>query len=288
MSVEEAAECIHNFNISQKDLIEKQQEKEEKLRKIDPEKAQQVERLGMGFIEKSSSSRISHSAVGDMKVIEQVNPTSSKSSRNIDRDLGLYDSDPFSRISSFKKSSLDDKDDFWACLDSPTSSSLKGSKVPQVIDTIPALETSPTRISRQAMAFGSSSPSHGSSLTTESSSSSSQSNKYTHPMDSEAQKKFGQAKGISSAQFFGDQNASSFEERARINQFQGASSLSSDEYFGRNTNKPQSTYSNLSGTNLYDIKEGVKDSVTKVASRLSNMASNLASSFAESGKFDGF
>lgn len=288
LTQEQAVEYIQNINLAYKDLSEKQLEKEEKLRKFDPEKAEQIERLGMGFIEKSSS-HISHSAIGDMKTIEQVNPHSTKSSviRNLDRDLDILDIDsPFSSRSSKKNSSYGEKDDFWDCLNqypsaSTTSSSSRSSKVPQVIDTIPALETSPTRISRPAMAFGSSAPSNPSN-----NSSSSASQSYSHPMDSEAQKKFGSAKAISSAQFFGDQTSSSYEEKTRLNQFQGASSLSSDEYFGRNTNKQPNAYSNISGANLYDIKEGVKDSVTKVAGRLSNLASDVMSSIQE--KYGGY
>lgn len=284
---EQVVDYIQNINLAYKSLSEQQHEKEEKLRKLDPEKAEQIERLGMGFIEKSSS-HISHSAIGDMKTIEQVNPHSTKSSslRNIDRDLGLLDIDSGFSRSSKKSNSFDDKDDFWSCLNSPTtsSSSSRSSKVPQVIDTIPALETSPAKISRQAMAFGSSS---SSSSSHNASSQSSSSSSWSHPMDSEAQKKFGSAKAISSAQFFNDQGSSGFEEKARLNQFQNVSSLSSDEYFGRNTNKPAQGYSSsLSGANLYDIKEGVKDSVTKVGQRLSNIASDVMSSIQE--KYGGY
>lgn len=53
-----------------------------------------------------------------------------------------------------------------------------------------------------------------------------------------AQKKFGSAKAISSAQFFND-NANDNSEQDTLNRFQGSTSISSAEYFGRdqgNTN----------------------------------------------------
>lgn len=46
-------------------------EREESTKNVSKEKAAQVERLGMG-VSKSSRGGVSHSALGDMQVIEQV------------------------------------------------------------------------------------------------------------------------------------------------------------------------------------------------------------------------
>lgn len=46
-------------------------EREESGKNVTPEKAAQIERLGMG-VTKTSRGGVSHSALGDMQVIEQV------------------------------------------------------------------------------------------------------------------------------------------------------------------------------------------------------------------------
>ena len=61
-----------------------------------------------------------------------------------------------------------------------------------------------------------------------------------------------------------------------MRRFEGSRGISSDDYFGRNTADRNASYgSNFNSTNLYDIKEGVKDSVTKIAGRLSNIANDV-------------
>lgn len=87
--------------------------------------------------------------------------------------------------------------------------------------------------------------------------------------------KFAGAKSISSAQLFGN-DREDFEVRNSSNRFQGSDSISSDQYFGRETQNKRNSYTDaLSSTNLYDIKEGVRDGVSKVAGRLSNFANDM-------------
>lgn len=68
-----------------------------------------------------------------------------------------------------------------------------------------------------------------------------------------------------------------------MSRFEGSASISSDDYFGRPSNRSKSnTYANsLSNAtaNLYDIKEGVRDGVSRVAGRLSSLATDVMSSF---------
>lgn len=59
--------------------------------------------------------------------------------------------------------------------------------------------------------------------------------------------------------------------------FSNSTSISSDDYFG--TGSQQGTrYSNYSTPDMQDIKDGVKQGVTKVAGKLSNLASGVMSS----------
>lgn len=266
LTAEESVQYIENINLAYKDLSQEVKEQEKKIKNIDPQKAQQFERLGMGARNTSSRSGISHSGLGDMKTIEESNP-SSKSSSNIDRfdnfnsffkdtkdlDRKLMMMDLGSESGSFaRKPSGRIPDDEWETLDFESTKSK-----PSVIDTVPSLEVDHRNKSgRKVESFSTSNT-------------------------NEAQKKFGSAKGISSAQFFGnDSSTPDFEERSRLNKFQGASSLSSDEYFGRSntSNTSSSSGYSMGGTNLYDIKEGVREGVTKVAGRLSNLASDVMTS----------
>ena len=103
--------------------------------------------------------------------------------------------------------------------------------------------------------------------------------------------KYGSAKAISSDMLFGnDQNVSwqtliIFTEKiirtisflqsgpdANLNRFQGSSSISSAEYFGRQELSPQGRGS-ITTPDLDDVKESVRQGVSKVAGRLSNLAS---------------
>ena len=64
----------------------------------------------------------------------------------------------------------------------------------------------------------------------------------------------------------------------------GSDSISSDQFFGRETQNKRNSYTDaLSSANLYDIKEGVRDGVTKVAGRLSSFASDIWSKYNSEG-----
>ena len=85
-----------------------------------------------------------------------------------------------------------------------------------------------------------------------------------------------------------------FEDKARLNQFAGASSLSSDQFFGREERgghagaggASSSARDMIANANLYDMKEGVKEGVTRVAGRLSNLASDFMNQVQE--KYGGY
>lgn len=62
-----------------------------------------------------------------------------------------------------------------------------------------------------------------------------------------------------------------------MTRFEGSSSISSEDYFGGDSRRSASA-SPYAAPNLYDIKEGVRDGVTKVAGRLSSIANGVMSS----------
>lgn len=59
-----------------------------------------------------------------------------------------------------------------------------------------------------------------------------------------------------------------------MSRFSGSDAISSDAYFGRE----QSRSGGRQAANLYDLREGVRDGVTKVAGRLSSLATDFMSS----------
>ncbi|CAH0718871.1 unnamed protein product, partial [Brenthis ino] len=100
------------------------------------------------------------------------------------------------------------------------------------------------------------------------------------PEDDSAVKKFGSAKSISSAQFFGDQST----ERRRgsgdgsLARFEGSSSISSAELFGAPRAAPAFQ---VAAPDLDDVRESVRAGVTRVAGRLSSLANGVVSSIQE-------
>ncbi|CAG4987307.1 unnamed protein product [Colias eurytheme] len=97
--------------------------------------------------------------------------------------------------------------------------------------------------------------------------------------DDSAVKKFGSAKSISSAQFFGDQDSTAGGESA-MSRFEGSSSISSAEMFG-NTRAQRPPGFTVSAPDLDEVRESVRLGVTRVAGRLSSLANGVVSSIQE-------
>ena len=68
--------------------------------------------------------------------------------------------------------------------------------------------------------------------------------------------------------------------RQNLSKFEGSSGISSADLFGTgdSSRAGSSSQSSFSRSDLADIKEGVRQGVTKVAGRLSNIASGVMSS----------
>lgn len=245
---EEQEKQIASVRLAYKDLSLEQKKTEEKLRQVDPKKAEQLERLGMGFGGRSTS-HVAHSAASEMKLIAQDTPAGSQKNRDVDPDddfefLSFTSGPPKYGDSPFGSSRLNEI-------------TAKGSWINEKLDKRPSVDAS-------------SSPMHTSSRAKKSASTSNLGN------TDEAQKKFGNAKGISSDQFFGPKD-NDFERKANLTRFEGSSSISSEDFFGSDSRRSTSA-SAYNTPNLYDIKEGVRDGVTKVAGRISSIANGVMSS----------
>ena len=140
LTPEEQDEKLNSIKLAYQ---EKQKITENRLKSTDPNKASQVERLGMGFVNMGNNrgAGISHSAVTDMKVIEQRSPVTS-SSRIKD-----YNNDAFMNDLGFSSSSSNNKfkdlikqsdDDFWS--DSGAAFDKKPSKKQDVIESIATID----------------------------------------------------------------------------------------------------------------------------------------------------
>lgn len=197
-------------------------EREEKMKHVDPTKAKQLERLGMGF---NVRGNISHSVMNDMKTIAQE-PTPKFTAKPYEKEAkdDFFDDYPSSMYKSSSSSTSADLDAMGFEKIEPIESRHSG--VTSMFNA-----TSPTS---QTKSSGSTA-SHTASFKNGSKSSAPNKLSYNIYENTDAQKKFGGAKSISSNQFF-EQETSSFERSANLSKFQGFNSISSAEYFGDNRN----------------------------------------------------
>lgn len=257
LSAQEQEERDAAVRLAYRDLGADQQKREEQLKKIDPRKAEQMERLGMGFQTKSG---VSHSVLSDMQTIEQENLHTTSTSLSSLGKLRLVDTDAFFDDFSYgsgfsmnrnSNSGFDlGKDSFY----SDTSSSK---------DSWVVVDDPPVEMSKSRNRPVERTPTRSSDVDN----------------TDVAQKKFGSAKAISSDQFFTDRN-NDYEHQANLSRFQGSSSISSSEYFG-NGKDVSSSGSKFQAPDLEDVRESVRQGVTKVAGKISSLANGVMSSIQE-------
>ncbi|XP_070611406.1 ADP-ribosylation factor GTPase-activating protein 3 isoform X2 [Erythrolamprus reginae] len=240
---------VSSLRLAYKDL--EIQMKDEKLN-VPGKKKTELERLGMGF--SNSRSGISHSVSSDMQIIQQETPTSAKSRKKYSDEEDLYLScinsryfdSPDLRSSTFPKWD-DNSDSFWK----------KESSSSRDIDMI--LSSKPTSYSERSSSRRK--PEHDNSASTD-----------------EAQKKFGNAKAISSDMYFGKQDHAEYEARVRLERLSGNAAISSADLFEDQKKQPSGNY-NISNVlpaapDMTQFKQGVKS----VAGKLSVLANGVMTS----------
>lgn len=262
---EEEAKAVANIRLAYQDLSLNQQKEAEKLKKTDPVKAAQLERLGMGFGGFGASGN-SHSLLSNMGEIVQEEPTnsiSSKASSSSAKDAEFFDDFEIvdaekEDLGSWRTSRVDE-----VC--PPASRNQNKSSWEQDLNENVRKSTTSSNSN-----WGNENTRRAAPVTSSVSSS------------MEASKKFANAKAISSDMFFDDQEGDSKD--ANLSRFQGSTAISSDMYFNRDMgsggggmSRSSSSYSytNVQAPDMEDVRESVKQGVNKVAGRLSNMASGV-------------
>uniref|UniRef100_A0A4W4H5T8 ADP-ribosylation factor GTPase-activating protein 3 n=1 Tax=Electrophorus electricus TaxID=8005 RepID=A0A4W4H5T8_ELEEL len=226
----------------------------ERLRGLCGQKRQQAERLGMGLPNRTG---VSHSVLSDMQTIQQEAPTlaqSSSRSRKYSEDEegeeGRFSFRTSSRLADDVTQPSDQFFSQWA--DIQKKESKKAEPDFYMISQSSSFDERST--ARRKVDPGP-----------------------VYVCD-DAQKKFGEAKAISSDMFFGKQENSEFETRARLERFSGSSAISSADLFDEQKKKTSSSYglSNMlpSAPDMSQLKMGVRS----VAGKLSVMASGVVSS----------
>ncbi|XP_069048942.1 ADP-ribosylation factor GTPase-activating protein 3 isoform X2 [Lepisosteus oculatus] len=262
VGVKKAAEqdepIVSSMRLAYKDLQVQTKKEQEMLKSLGGKKKEQAERLGMGL---GSRSGVSHSVLADMHTIRQEAPGGPRPARRAyvedeDEEEGSlfssrtrvpsrYTDEPAETSSRFFSQWEDSSDSLWK------KESRKLEQDILLTSKKPASNDRPTNRRKP---------------------------EYEHGAHTdEAQKKFGDAKAISSDMYFGKQDNSEYEARSRLENFSGSSSISSADLFDEQK-KQTGSYSltNVlpSAPDMSHLKQGVKS----VAGRLSVLANGVMSS----------
>ncbi|XP_052808989.1 ADP-ribosylation factor GTPase-activating protein 2-like isoform X3 [Mya arenaria] len=286
---EEQEKSLASMRLAYQDMSVERKKQEDKMKVADPKKAAQMERLGMGW---GGSRGISHSAMTDMQTIEQEGG-----------DDGKFSADKYEQRSnknSFFEEELDSYSGGFSSgppkYDSPFGSTERNRKND---DSSSGWGSSSGGSGWGMDRFDSKQESHSESITSKPKENSAREGSWSNvddgdqygpartrknydagPSTDDAQKKFGNAKSISSDQFF-NKNEMDIETRQNLSKFEGSSGISSADLFGGDDKSRSSRQSYGSGTDFQDMKDSVKQGVNKVAGRLSNIASGVMSSLQE-------
>ncbi|CAL4071532.1 unnamed protein product, partial [Meganyctiphanes norvegica] len=251
---------------------------EERIKRTDPKKAQQAERLGMGL---GIRSGVSHSLFGEMKTIDQESPNNNNKRSGGNgggssfRDEEIEDDfETVIRFSSgppkYKDSPFEDRGF------SGFSGSGKGTGIDDLLSNKTPMSNSTSwenEFDNKSKSSSGVSSSNSMDFSSSSKVSASANYKYTPVDDTQARDKFGNAKSISSDMFF-----QARRDIKSIFIYIVTDLVSLKNSFGGWILEMKYLILALSAPDLDEVRESVRQGVTKVAGRLSNVASNLMTS----------
>ncbi|XP_066965008.1 ADP-ribosylation factor GTPase-activating protein 2 isoform X14 [Macrobrachium rosenbergii] len=253
LSKEEQQQSLQNLERAYEDMSIAGKREEERMKKVDPKKAQQAERLGMGLGVRSGAS---HSMFGEMKTIDQEKPLSTSSRNNNNNSKNTFRDDDidedFETIIRFSSGPPKYRDSPFEDRGSYGFGSGKGSGIDDLLSNKTSMTSSSSwdneldNNTSKSSSGVSSSNSLG-SLSNSSKVSASANYKYTPVEENMAQQKFGNAKSISSDMYFQDKDPDA-EIRSTLAKYEGSSSISSADLFGGGQQQRQ----NYSGGSIQD------------------------------------
>ncbi|XP_018602540.1 ADP-ribosylation factor GTPase-activating protein 3 [Scleropages formosus] len=249
---------VDSLRLAYKDLEIQRKKEESKMKNLEGKKKEQAERLGMGL---GNRSGVSHSVLSDMQTIQQEAPAGARPTqgKRFTEEEGSEDDGTFSsRLSIYTDEPTQTPSKFSQWGGGGETSWMKDSRKPEPD-------------------FFLSSKSFSVDERTEGSTSRRKHDFEPGSTSDAAQKKFGDAKAISSDMYFGKQDNSEYEARTRLERFSGSSAISSADLFDEQ--KKQTASYSLSNVlpNTPDISQ-LKMGVKSVAGKLSVMASGVMSS----------
>ncbi|XP_045778677.1 ADP-ribosylation factor GTPase-activating protein 3 [Maniola jurtina] len=247
-----------------------------------PPDRENSERLGIAAGNRSNAAGVSHSAASDMTVIEQEGAPPPKHLDDLDdfnNVLVMIRNEPYSNnrgLDSLLNDTPRKLDSSWENIEPEPARAVR-----TMFDDKPTPTRTPTP--------------------TRSSATPRNRPKKHEEEDDSAVKKFGSAKSISSAQFFGDQDrgwdrgggggsmggggsggmGGGGGGSGELSRFAGSSSISSAELFGGDSRPAKPPAFSVSAPDLDDVRESVRAGVTRVAGRLSSLANGVVSSIQE-------
>ncbi|KAM9311468.1 ADP-ribosylation factor GTPase-activating protein 3-like [Gastrophryne carolinensis] len=251
---------VSSLRLAYKDLEIQQQKEEAKLKNLPAKKKAEAERLGMGF---GNRSGISHSVLSEMQTIEQEAPRHAKPKKIYQEEepddffgssrSRYWDERP-EPVGSSSLNWEDQSDNYWK-KDSSSDDFWKKESSSNDFEKIPSSKSTSSYDDRPAT-------------------------RRKHdlepaPNTDDAQKKFGNAKAISSDMYFGKQDNADYETRARLERLSGNASISSADLFDEQKKQPGANYSlsNVlpSAPDMANFRQGVRS----VAGRLSVLANGV-------------
>ncbi|KAM4748461.1 ADP-ribosylation factor GTPase-activating protein 3 isoform 2-T2 [Rhinophrynus dorsalis] len=241
---------VASLRLAYKELEIQKQKDDEKLKNMPAKKKAEAERLGMGF---GNRSGISHSVLSEMQTIEQESPKNAKPKKVYQEEeqedfffsasRSRYQEDPPEPVSSSFFSWDERSDDYWKKDNTSSDTEVTLGSKTRSYDERPA-----TRRKHDVEPV---------------------------PTTDDAQKKFGNAKSISSDMYFGKQDNADYETRSRLERLSGNASISSADLFDDQKKESNANYT-LSkvlptAPDMTNFKQGVRS----VAGRLSVLANGV-------------